>query len=143
MSITHHQSFHAISNTEGTQFPNEDSTITTIFEATPKMSTYLLAFVVSEFKFESNEAEKEVGETLQRVFARPDEVHKTRGALENSIKVLKKLEEYVGLDYELAKMDSAAVPQKGGAMENWGLITYRFENDFFFMFAILPPLSFL
>lgn len=44
-----------------------------------------------------------------------------------SAKVLKALEEYVGFEYELPKVDSAGVPNKGGAMENWGMVTYR-EN---------------
>jgi len=48
-------------------------------------------------------------------------------ALESSVRVLKALEEYVGFKYELPKVDSAGVPNKGGAMENWGMVTYRYE----------------
>jgi len=93
------------------------------------MSSYLLAFVVSDLDFISNEPAG--GETQHRVWVRPDSTAKAYYALDNSIAILKTLEEYVGFDYELPKMDSVGVPQKGGAMENWGLITYR-ENAMIF-----------
>lgn len=88
------------------------------------MSSYLLAFVVSDFTFMSNEASKQPSETLHRVWTRPDSTEKAWYALEQSDLVLKALEAYVGFDYELPKVDSAAIPNKGGAMENWGMVTY-------------------
>lgn len=84
------------------------------------MSTYLLAFVVSDFEFVSNAATKKDNETLHRIYARPDAINNTKYSLENSEKFLKALENYVSFDYELSKVDSAAIPQKSGAMENWG-----------------------
>lgn len=88
------------------------------------MSSYLLAFVVSDFKHISNEATKAPTDTLHRVWVRPDSVDKAQYALENSAKVLKALEAYLNFDFELPKVDSAAIPNKGGAMENWGMVTY-------------------
>lgn len=88
------------------------------------MSSYLLAFVVSDFKYISNEAGKAPTDTLHRVWVRPDSITKADYALENSAKVLKALEDYVGFDFVLPKVDSAAIPNKGGAMENWGMVTY-------------------
>lgn len=88
------------------------------------MSSYLLAFVVSDFAHVSNEDTVLPGETIHRVWVRPDSIKKAPYALENSAKVLKALENYVGFDYELPKVDSAAIPNKGGAMENWGMVTY-------------------
>ena len=84
------------------------------------MSTYLLAFVVSDFKFVSNAATKQANETLHRIYVRPDAIEHTKYALDNSEKLLKALENYVSFDYELLKIDSAAIPQMSGAMENWG-----------------------
>lgn len=99
-----------------------DGTKTTTFEPSPVMSSYLLAFLVSDF--EVNQNNPAAGETLHRVLARSNAIKQTDFGLETSVATLKKLEEYVGLKYELPKMDSAAIPSKGGAMENWGLITY-------------------
>jgi aminopeptidase N len=88
------------------------------------MSSYLLAFVVSDFDYISNADTKQPDDTLHRVWVRPDSVSKAAYALENSEKVLKALENYVGFKFALPKVDSAAIPNKGGAMENWGMVTY-------------------
>lgn len=88
------------------------------------MSSYLLAFVVSDFDYISNEGTKLPGDTLHRIWVKPESNTKTQFALENSEAVLKTLEEYVGFDFELPKVDSAGIPNKGGAMENWGMVTY-------------------
>lgn len=95
---------------------SEDGTVTSSFLTTPVMSSYLVAFVVSDFRHISNEDTIEAGETLHRVWVRPDSVLKAWYALDNSAKVLKTLEEYIGFDFELPKVDSAAIPNKGGAM---------------------------
>lgn len=93
------------------------------FKTTVKMSTYLLAFIVSQFDHT---------ETLERntVYARPHEIDEGKGqyALEIGEKVLKGIEEFLSVDYSLEKMDQAAIPNNyfaAGAMENWGLVTYR------------------
>lgn len=91
------------------------------------MSTYLNAFLVGDFDYIDNAATKAQNDTYMRVIVRPDSLSKTPYALENSENALKSLEAYANFDYEITKMDSAGVPNKGGAMENWGLIKYR-EN---------------
>lgn len=88
------------------------------------MSSYLLAFVVSEFANITNELTREPKETLHRVWTKPDSISKAPFALENSVKALKALEEYCYFDYVLPKVDSAAIPNKNSAMENWGMVTY-------------------
>lgn len=92
------------------------------------MSSYLLAFVVSDLESISNEATKLSNETLHRIWVRPNSLARAQYALVNSINVLQALEDYTGFKYEIAKVDSAGVPNKGGAMENWGMVTYRFVN---------------
>ena len=89
------------------------------------MASYLLAFIISDLEHISNADDKAEGETLHRIWVRPDSLSKADYALKSSVAVLKALEEYVDYKYELEKVDSAGVPLKTGAMENWGMITYR------------------
>lgn len=96
------------------------------------MSSYLLAFVVSELQFISNADSMLPTDTLHRVWVRPDYLSKAQYGLDNSVNVLKALEDYVGIKFNLSKIDSAGVPNKGGAMENWGMIIYRFGKYFFY-----------
>lgn len=86
------------------------------------MSSYLLAFVVSDYGVISNDAR---GRTYE-IFARPDSVHKAELALKLTREILTNLEAYAIYNYELSKMTSAAISDFGaGAMENWG---YRHQN---------------
>lgn len=98
-----------------------DGTKTTKFEPSPIMSSYLLAFVVSDLQSIDNAATKLPSETLHRIWVRPNSLARAQYALINSIDVLHVLEDYTGFKYEIAKVDSAGVPNKGGAMENWGM----------------------
>uniref|UniRef100_A0A6Q2Y5S4 Aminopeptidase n=1 Tax=Esox lucius TaxID=8010 RepID=A0A6Q2Y5S4_ESOLU len=93
----------------------------TSFQATPIMSTYLLAFVVSEFDFISLYFQI-------RIWARKQAIEEGQGdyALEKTGPILEFFEKYYTTDYPLNKSDQIALPDfSAGAMENWGLITYR------------------
>lgn len=95
----------------------------TIFETTPKMSTYLLAFVYGELGF--TEATTKDG-VLVRAYATPDNVAYTDFALQTAIKALEFYNQYFDIAYPLAKCDLVALPDfASGAMENWGLMTFR------------------
>ncbi|XP_076438803.1 LOW QUALITY PROTEIN: aminopeptidase N-like [Babylonia areolata] len=94
-----------------------------VYETTPKMSTYLLAFVISDFVSLSDTTANNV---TYRVWARPESIEQARYALEVGVKVLTFFEEYYNIPYPLPKQDMIAIPDfSAGAMENWGLITYR------------------
>lgn len=112
-----------IANTPAHKPMIEDGQITTIFDTTPIMSTYLLAFVTGEMKY--LEAKTKSG-TVVRTYATPDKVELTQFALDVGVKTLEFYETYFAIDYPLPKCDMIALPDfASGAMENWGCITYR------------------
>ena len=94
-----------------------------VFETTPVMPTYLLAFVVADLEYIETTTKNG---TLMRVFATPGNKERCEFALEVSTKALEYFEDYFGIPYPLPKMDLAAIPDfEPGAMENWGLVTFR------------------
>lgn len=78
------------------------------------MSSYLNAFVISDL---AEVGISKPGETAHHIWVRGDSIDKVAYALDHSVLSLKALEEYTGFTYELKKVDSAAIPNKGGAME--------------------------
>lgn len=96
----------------------------TEFETTPVMSTYLLAFVSGPLQ---NVKSKTSNGTEVRVWATKDHDPKSlKFALDTSVKTIEFFNNYFGVDYPLPKCDQVALPDfSSGAMENWGLITYR------------------
>lgn len=97
--------------------------VTTIFDTTPRMSTYLLAFAYGDMDY--LEATTKAGVTV-RTYATPDNVKHTEFALDVAVKCLDFYNDYFDIAYPLAKCDFVALPDfASGAMENWGLITFR------------------
>jgi Aminopeptidase N len=95
------------------------------FLTTPKMSTYLVAFLVGDFQCSSGEAD---GVAI-RVCATPDKVALTPYGLDVAKYVLHYYNDYFGIPYPLKKLDLVGLPDfEAGAMENFGAITYR-ETD--------------
>jgi aminopeptidase N len=94
-----------------------------LFMPTPKMSTYLLAFCVGEFEYISGMTKEG---TIARVMACPGNLDKMSYALTCTIKSLEFYNDFFGIPYPLPKVDMIAIPDfSAGAMENWGLVTYR------------------
>jgi puromycin-sensitive aminopeptidase len=97
--------------------------LTTIFDSTPKMSTYLLAFVYGQMEY--LEATTKHG-VVVRTYATPDNTQHTRFALDIAVACLDFYNDYFGTAYPLPKCDFLALPDfAAGAMENWGCITFR------------------
>jgi aminopeptidase N len=91
------------------------------FAPTPSMSSYLNVFVAGELDF----IESRVGPTQIRVIATKGKAELGRYALEATAEILKYYNDYFGVPYPLPKLDQIAIPGGfGGAMENWGGITY-------------------
>ncbi|XP_062873522.1 endoplasmic reticulum aminopeptidase 2 [Trichomycterus rosablanca] len=93
------------------------------FETSVQMSTYLVAFVVGDFKSVSSKTATGIDVS---VYAVPHKWHQTHYALEAAVKLLEFYEMYFNIYYPLPKLDLIAIPDfQSGAMENWGLTTYR------------------
>ena len=104
--------------------PQTTSHISTTFETTPKMSTYLLAFVIGELQSKTTITKHGTNISTWATIAQPMD------ALDYALDVAKRsvefFEDYFGIPYPLPKLDHVALPDfTSGAMENWGLITYR------------------
>ena len=102
---------------------NGDS-LTTTFEKTPRMSSYLLAFVIGELHKKSAHTKSGIE---VNVWATPAQNENTLDfALDIATRSIDFYDEYFGVKYPLPKSDHVALPDfSSGAMENWGLITYR------------------
>ncbi|XP_053668752.1 aminopeptidase N-like [Anopheles marshallii] len=125
VEIKHHPSYEAVANMPIYAIAGDtDGNVVTVFETTPPMSVYLLAFMVSDFLYTENE------EAAQRVYARPNAIDQTQYALEAGVRIMNVFDEYLGLPYStfMPKVDQTALTQfSAGAMENWGLCKYREE----------------
>ncbi len=114
----------AISNTIESSIKEHDGGYKAVqFAPTPKMSTYLLAFIVGDFEFIEGATKRGV---KVRVFVTPGKKHQAKFALDTAIKILDFYEKYFAINYPLPILDLIAIPDfSHGAMENWGAVTYR------------------
>ncbi|HET9418466.1 MAG TPA: M1 family metallopeptidase [Chthoniobacterales bacterium] len=97
------------------------------FALTPSMSSYLNVFVAGELDMIATKAGTEL-----RVVTTKGKAGTGRYALESTAQILDYYNDYFGVPYPLPKLDQIAIPGGfGGAMENWGGITY-FETALLF-----------
>ncbi|CAI2169026.1 4397_t:CDS:10 [Funneliformis geosporum] len=105
------------------------------FNKTPIMSTYLIAFIVGDLGYiEAHTTGKhnDGKPILIRVYAPKGEEQHGEFALNVATQVLEYFAEVFGIPYPLPKCDMVAIPDfEAGAMENWGLITYRTSEILF------------
>ncbi|KAI5192044.1 hypothetical protein NEMIN01_1792 [Nematocida minor] len=88
------------------------------FKPTPVMSTYLVAWVIGELDF--------VEEERIKVYTPKGQKETGKFSLDVAVRCLKYFDEYFGIEYQMDKLDMVAIPNfSAGAMENWGLVTYR------------------
>ncbi|XP_066184231.1 aminopeptidase N [Sylvia atricapilla] len=134
VTLIHPSNYTAISNMPAIsttqQMIDGESWNVTHFDTTPRMSTYLLAFIVSQFTNVQNTSHT----PLIRIWGRPKAIEEGQGeyALNVTGPILSFFEEHYNTPYPLPKSDQVGLPDfNAGAMENWGLVTYR-ENSLLF-----------
>lgn len=102
----------------------EKGQLVTYFATTPRMSTYLLAWVAGELHRKTAITESGVEVNVWATPAQPPD--SLDFALDIATRTIDFFNGYFGTAYPLPKSDHVALPDfSAGAMENWGLITYR------------------
>ncbi|XP_020184411.1 aminopeptidase M1-C isoform X2 [Aegilops tauschii subsp. strangulata] len=89
----------------------------------PPMSTYLVAIVVGLFEYVEGMTTKG---TRVRVYTQIGKSNQGKFALDVGVKSLNLYKDYFDTPFPLPKLDMVAIPDfAAGAMENYGLVTYR------------------
>ena len=105
-------------------YDGDDAVDTYAFETTPRMSTYLVAFVIGDLVKQTKLIDG--GRVTVSVWGTPEKGGDLSDALDSCVKILPAYEKLFGIPFPLKKLDLVAIPSfEAGAMENWGLITYR------------------
>ncbi|XP_009978824.1 PREDICTED: glutamyl aminopeptidase [Tauraco erythrolophus] len=127
ITIIHEDAYEALSNMPVQQSVQlGDGWTRTTFEKSVPMSTYLVCFAVHQFQWVERTSASGIP---LRVYAQPLQLSTAEYAANVTKIVFDFFEEYFNMSYSLPKLDQIAIPDFGtGAMENWGLITYRETN---------------
>lgn len=99
-----------------------DDKIVYTFDSTPKMSIYLLTWIIGPFEY----LEAKESDVTIRIFTPVNRQNHGSFALDIATKSLKFYEKYLKIKYDFtSKMDLVAVPAMSyRAMENWGCIVF-------------------
>ena len=90
----------------------------------------LFSPLVCDFEFE--EKLTAIHQTKFRVYATSNQKERMKYALDIGANITDYFEDYFEIPYPLPKQDMIAIPDfVSGAMEHWGLITYRETNLLF------------
>ncbi|KAJ3226618.1 Aminopeptidase 2 mitochondrial [Clydaea vesicula] len=111
----------ALSNMDIISEVEEDSLKIVKFNKTPIMSSYILAFAVAELHYKETITKQNVKVRMYTALSHP--LDQSNFALDIAKRCLEYFTEYFDTPYPLSKLDIIGVPDKMGAMENWGLIT--------------------
>ena len=114
----------ALSNMPEIDVENRKATGVWKFETTPRMSSYLLAFAAGDMQ---GITAKTKNGTLVGVYAtKAHPASSLEFALDIAVRCIEFYEEYYGVKYPIPQSLHVALPDfSAGAMENWGLVTYR------------------
>ncbi|XP_019871557.2 puromycin-sensitive aminopeptidase isoform X1 [Aethina tumida] len=123
ISLTVPKDLVALSNMPVKNSTPEGDLIRYDFQKTPIMSTYLVAAVIGEYDYVEDKSSDGV---LVRVYTPKGKKEQGLFALEVATEVLPYYKDYFNIAYPLPKIDLIAIADfSAGAMENWGLVTYR------------------
>ncbi|XP_066429926.1 glutamyl aminopeptidase [Eleutherodactylus coqui] len=127
ISITHKKEYNALSNMPVENIHDDGSGwVRTYFYKSVPMSTYLVAFAVHQFTYVERFSNRNIP---LRIYVQPQQNETAVYAADTTKVVFDFFEQYFNMDYSLPKYDQIAIPDFGtGAMENWGLVTYREAN---------------
>lgn len=130
ISITHDSAYEALSNMPVENIEKlSDQKTKTSFKKSVKMSTYLVCFAVHQFHHVERTSKRNIP---LRIYAQPLQISTAVYAADVTKIIFDYFEEYFDMEYSIEKLDKIAIPDFGtGAMENWGLITYRETNLLF------------
>lgn len=94
------------------------------FKTTPKMSTYLLAICIGKFNKVSGTNQHGIEVATYGALNQPTESLEFSNQI--AMESLDFYDQLFEVPYPLPKLDQVAIPDfDAGAMENWGLVTYR------------------
>ncbi|GAA6234196.1 glutamyl aminopeptidase [Lates japonicus] len=128
ISITHDATYDALSNmpVEGPPQQLPGNKVKTSFQKSVPMSTYLVCFAVHQFGYVERTSARGIP---LRIYAQKSQLGTAKYAADTTKIIFDYFEEYFNMTYSISKLDKIAIPDFGtGAMENWGLITYRETN---------------
>ncbi|XP_064416907.1 glutamyl aminopeptidase isoform X1 [Latimeria chalumnae] len=126
ISIIHRYPYSALSNMPVKDVVEVESGNKTTFQRSVPMSTYLVCFAVHQFDYVERLSSRGIP---LRIYVQPLQKKTAEYAANTTKKIFDYFEDYFNMTYSLPKLDKIAIPDFGtGAMENWGLITYRETN---------------
>jgi hypothetical protein len=106
----------------------DDNTKIVLFKNTPPMSTYLLCIVIGDLRKVLEQDLITINDTKVNGYAPRELAENIKFSVIKNYEALEYFEKWFDIKYSLPKLDAVSIPDFGaGAMENWGLITYREE----------------
>ena len=124
LRIVSKKDIEVLSNTNPEKVEEFENNKLTKFEKTPRMSTYLLAFVLGDLQRVSKKTKS--GVEVSVLATKAQKTSLLEFPLDFATRVLEFYEDFFDQKFPLPKCDHVALPDfSSGAMENWGLITYR------------------
>lgn len=137
VTLKHGKAYTAVSNTAIENVIDDGDYFITKFLPIPRIQTYLLAFLVSDFDY-TNATNTRIP---QRIYARPQLIANGYGDFAGTVvgPILRGLEEHLGVDYPISKMDHAALTLFNfGAMENIGKLNLKKKTnrEFYHIFRL-------